>query len=159
MCVCVCNKAASFYDYTYLCLCVCVCVCVCNKAADFYDCTYTGNVGDEWIWSTGSRRKTCPSPTLYTTTSTWTVLGLKPRPRGEKLAPSRLNRGTAMISNSAGCLERDMFLMELKIQLQNVWVEVKFLMEELRQAIGTTHLLRHQQVREWSVCLSVRTRI
>jgi hypothetical protein len=58
-------------------------------------------------------------PTLYTTTSTWIVLGSKPSLRGEKPAPSRPSQGTAMISNSGECLERDVFVMKLKIQLEN----------------------------------------
>jgi hypothetical protein len=60
-----------------------------------------GPIVREWIWSSGgiiltgenrrTRRRTCPSATLCTTNSTWTVLSANPGLRGEKPATNRLS--------------------------------------------------------------------
>jgi hypothetical protein len=50
-----------------------------------------------------TRRGTCPSATLCTTSPTWTALVAKPALHGEKPATNRLSYGTALVdSYSAG---------------------------------------------------------
>ena len=106
-------------------MCVCVCVCVCARALHLTR-LLTSTVIRILVISVTNEyevlvmgKKTFSSRNLYNTTSTLTVLGSNPSLRSEKPAPSRLIHGTAMISNSAECLERDVFLIKLKIQLEN----------------------------------------
>jgi hypothetical protein len=42
-----------------------------------------------------TRKKTCPSVTLFTTNPTWTDPGSNPGLRGGRLAANRLSQGTA----------------------------------------------------------------
>jgi hypothetical protein len=46
-----------------------------------------------------TRRKTCPSPTMFTTNPTWTDSGANPGLPGERLATNRLSHDTAKNRN------------------------------------------------------------